>query len=48
MYTFLETMMDTLVLLPGFINFFQQANRHPSSPGKLTITFLAFGNYPLQ
>ncbi|KAL0398051.1 UNVERIFIED_CONTAM: putative protein S-acyltransferase 12 [Sesamum calycinum] len=42
LYTFLETMMDTLVLLPGFINFFQQAKRHSSSPGKLAITFLAF------
>ncbi|KAL0428685.1 UNVERIFIED_CONTAM: putative protein S-acyltransferase 12 [Sesamum radiatum] len=35
-------MMDTLVLLPGFMNFFQQAKRHSSSPGKLAITFLAF------
>ncbi|KAL7158976.1 hypothetical protein ABFS83_02G179300 [Erythranthe nasuta] len=42
LYTFLETLMDTLVLLPGFINFFQQANHHSSSPGKMAITFLAF------
>ncbi|KAL0464965.1 UNVERIFIED_CONTAM: putative protein S-acyltransferase 12 [Sesamum latifolium] len=42
LYTFLETMMDTLVLLPGFMNFFQQAKHHSSSPGKLAITFLAF------
>ncbi|XP_011082342.1 probable protein S-acyltransferase 12 isoform X1 [Sesamum indicum] len=42
LYTYLETMMDTLVLLPGFINFFQQAKRHSSSPGNLAITFLAF------
>lgn len=37
--------MDTLVLLPGFINFFQQAKHQSSSPGKLAITFLAFGNF---
>ncbi|KAL6493931.1 hypothetical protein OROGR_031840 [Orobanche gracilis] len=42
MYTFLETVMDTLLLLPGFMNFFHEADRHSSSPGKLAITFLAF------
>ncbi|XP_057778567.1 probable protein S-acyltransferase 12 [Salvia miltiorrhiza] len=42
LYTFLETMLDTLVLLPGFISFFRQAEHHSSSPGKLAITFLAF------
>ncbi|KAK6137052.1 hypothetical protein DH2020_029204 [Rehmannia glutinosa] len=42
LYTFLETVMDTLVLLPGFIKFFQQASHHSSSPSKLAITFLAF------
>ncbi|GFP88175.1 probable protein s-acyltransferase 12 [Phtheirospermum japonicum] len=42
LYTFLETVMNTLVLLPGFIKFFGQANHHSSSPGKLAITFLAF------
>ncbi|KAH6835597.1 DHHC-type zinc finger family protein [Perilla frutescens var. hirtella] len=42
LYTFLETMLDTLVLLPGFISFFQQANHHSNSPGTLAITFLAF------
>ncbi|KAI3444358.1 hypothetical protein Pfo_001023 [Paulownia fortunei] len=46
LYTFLETIMDTFVLLPGFINFFQQAKHHSSSPGKLAITFLAFDSIP--
>lgn len=46
LYTFLETMLDTLVLLPDFIRFFQQANHHSSSPGKLAITFLAFDSIP--
>ncbi|KAL8499585.1 hypothetical protein ACS0TY_019535 [Phlomoides rotata] len=41
-YTFLETLMNTLVLLPGFINFFQQAKHQSVSPGKLAVTFLAF------
>ncbi|KAL3622306.1 hypothetical protein CASFOL_033717 [Castilleja foliolosa] len=42
LYTFLETVMNTLVLLPGFINFFGQANHHSNKPGQLAITFLAF------
>ncbi|XP_042065089.1 probable protein S-acyltransferase 12 [Salvia splendens] len=42
LYTFLETMLDTFVLLPGFISFFRQAEHHFSSPGELAITFLAF------
>ncbi|GER48706.1 DHHC-type zinc finger family protein [Striga asiatica] len=41
-YTFVETVLDTLVLLPGFIKFFQQANHHSTSAGRLAITFLAF------
>lgn len=41
-------MLDTLVLLPGFISFFQQADHHSSSPGKLAITFLAFGKFPFS
>lgn len=42
-YTFLETLMDTLVLLPNFIKFFKEAVNHYSvSPGELAITFLAF------
>ncbi|KAJ7963442.1 S-acyltransferase [Quillaja saponaria] len=42
LYTFLETTMDTLVLLPRFINFFAEAKNHSSSPGNLAIMFLAF------
>ncbi|KAK4488698.1 hypothetical protein RD792_004475 [Penstemon davidsonii] len=45
LYTFLETLMDTLVLLPSFISFFQQVKNSSSSPGKLAVTFLAFGNF---
>ncbi|KAJ4728043.1 S-acyltransferase [Melia azedarach] len=42
LYTFLETTMDTLVLLPSFIKFFGKAKNHSSSPGNLAIIFLAF------
>lgn len=35
--------MDTLVLLPNFIQFFSEAINHSSSPGNLAIIFLAFG-----
>ncbi|XP_031263590.1 probable protein S-acyltransferase 12 [Pistacia vera] len=42
LYTFLETTMDTLVLLPSFIKFFGKAMNHSSSPGNLAIIFLAF------
>jgi len=35
--------MDTLVLLPNFIQFFSEAMNHSSSPGNLAIIFLAFG-----
>ncbi|CAI9101086.1 OLC1v1038332C1 [Oldenlandia corymbosa var. corymbosa] len=41
-YTFLETMLDTLALLPSFINFFEQAKHRSSSPADLAVTFLAF------
>ncbi|XAR62924.1 Protein S-acyltransferase [Bertholletia excelsa] len=41
-YTFMETTMDTLALLPSFIKFFREA-KHPSvSPGHLAVSFLAF------
>lgn len=40
--------MDTLVLLPGFVNFFRQAKHHSVSPGNLAATFLAFGNSSLR
>ncbi|KAL6982156.1 protein S-acyltransferase [Sarracenia purpurea var. burkii] len=42
LYTFLETIMDTSVLLPTFIKFFQKVMNHSASPGNLAVTFLAF------
>ncbi|KAB5527242.1 hypothetical protein DKX38_021089 [Salix brachista] len=42
LYTFMVTTMDTLVLLPGFINFFGEAKDHSSSPSDLAVIFLAF------
>ncbi|XP_077248445.1 DHHC-type zinc finger family protein [Tasmannia lanceolata] len=42
LYTFLETTLDTLVLLPRFIKFFGDAKNHSTSPANLAITFLAF------
>ncbi|KAJ6320149.1 hypothetical protein OIU76_005633 [Salix suchowensis] len=42
LYTFMVTTMDTLVLLPAFINFFGEAKDHSSSPGDLAVIFLAF------
>ncbi|KAG2725652.1 hypothetical protein I3843_01G076500 [Carya illinoinensis] len=42
LYTFLETTLDTLVLLPSFVKFFTESKNHSSSPGSLAITFLAF------
>ncbi|KAK3014916.1 hypothetical protein RJ639_009880, partial [Escallonia herrerae] len=41
-YTFLETTVDTLALLPSFIKFFREAKHHSISPSNLAITFLAF------
>ncbi|XP_010556619.1 PREDICTED: probable protein S-acyltransferase 12 [Tarenaya hassleriana] len=41
-YTFLETVLDTIVLLPSFIEFFSQAIMHSASPGKIAVLFLAF------
>ncbi|XVE77327.1 hypothetical protein DITRI_Ditri13aG0053600 [Diplodiscus trichospermus] len=43
LYTFLETTMDTIVLLPSFINFFGEAKNHSSTPANLAIIFVAFG-----
>ncbi|OMP08681.1 S-acyltransferase protein [Corchorus olitorius] len=34
--------MDTIVLLPSFINFFAEAKSHLSTPANLAIIFLAF------
>ncbi|KAB2597883.1 protein S-acyltransferase 12 [Pyrus ussuriensis x Pyrus communis] len=42
LYTFLETTMDTLVLLPNFIHFFSEATDHSESPGNLAVIFLTF------
>ncbi|CAN6466380.1 unnamed protein product [Victoria cruziana] len=42
LYTFLETTLDVLVLLPEFIKFFGEVKSHSSSPGNLAVTFLAF------
>uniref|UniRef100_A0A0D9WYM0 Protein S-acyltransferase n=1 Tax=Leersia perrieri TaxID=77586 RepID=A0A0D9WYM0_9ORYZ len=41
-YTFVETVLDTLVLLPSFIEFFQDESKRSSSPGDIAILFLAF------
>ncbi|XP_068634806.1 probable protein S-acyltransferase 12 [Aristolochia californica] len=42
LYTFLETTLDTLSLVPRFVKFFGEAKNHSASPGNLAITFLAF------
>ncbi|KAE8662440.1 putative protein S-acyltransferase 14 [Hibiscus syriacus] len=42
LYTFLETTLVTVVLLPSFINFFREAKNHSASPAKSAIIFLAF------
>lgn len=41
-YTFLETIMVILVLLPSVINLFSEAIHHSSSPGNLAVLFLSF------
>ncbi|VFQ70018.1 unnamed protein product [Cuscuta campestris] len=41
-YTFLETTLVTLSLLPGFITFFTDEEEIPGTPGTLATTFLAF------
>uniref|UniRef100_A0A6N2MZS3 Protein S-acyltransferase n=1 Tax=Salix viminalis TaxID=40686 RepID=A0A6N2MZS3_SALVM len=45
LYTFMVTTMDTLVLLPAFINFFGEAKDHSSSPSDLAVIFLAFAGH---
>ncbi|KAK0580274.1 hypothetical protein LWI29_000184 [Acer saccharum] len=42
LYTFLETTLDTLVLMPNFIEFFGKARDHSASPANLAVIFLAF------
>ncbi|PIA34870.1 hypothetical protein AQUCO_03700265v1 [Aquilegia coerulea] len=42
LYTFLETTLDTVALLPHFIKFFGEAKNRSVSPGALAITVLAF------
>jgi hypothetical protein len=48
-YTFAETVLDTLVLIPNFVEFFQDESRRSSSPGDTAILFVAFGKpfFPL-
>ncbi|KAF3641266.1 putative protein S-acyltransferase 12 [Capsicum annuum] len=41
-YTFLTTTLDTVVLLPSFVKFFQQAKNHSLSPGNIAVIFLVF------
>jgi palmitoyltransferase len=45
-YTFLETTLVTLVLMPHFIAFFSD-EEIPGTPGTLATTFLAFGMFLL-
>lgn len=42
LYTFLETILDTLSLLPHFIKLFGDAKNHSISTGNLAVTFIAF------
>ncbi|KAF8412068.1 hypothetical protein HHK36_000021 [Tetracentron sinense] len=42
LYTFLETTLDTLVLLPRFIKVFGEAKNRSTSPGNLAVMVLAF------
>ena len=42
-YTFFETLLDILVLLPSFIIFFQDESRRSNSASDIAILFLAFG-----
>lgn len=41
-YTFLETMLVTLALLPHFVAFFSDIEEESGSPGSLATTFLGF------
>ncbi|XP_028752303.1 probable protein S-acyltransferase 12 isoform X2 [Neltuma alba] len=41
LYTFLETTLDCLALVPSFIRFFGGAKNHSLSPGSFAIVFLA-------
>lgn len=41
-YTFLETILDSLSLFPHFIKFFEEATSRSSSAANLAITFIAF------
>ncbi|XP_076957424.1 putative protein S-acyltransferase 12 [Bidens hawaiensis] len=42
LYTFLETTLDTIVLLPSFLKFFKEATGHSTSARDLALTFLTF------
>lgn len=41
-YTFLETLLDTLALLPQIITLLGEAKKRSASPGNLAVTVLAF------
>lgn len=41
LYTFLETVLDCLALVPSFIRFFAGSNNHSLSPGGFAVIFLA-------
>ncbi|XP_061372861.1 probable protein S-acyltransferase 12 isoform X2 [Gastrolobium bilobum] len=41
LYTFLETTLDCLALVPSFIRFFDGAKNHSLSPGEFGVIFLA-------
>lgn len=47
LYTFLETTLVTLLLMPHFIAFFSD-EEIPGTPGTLATTFLAFGTFPIS
>ncbi|KAK4789061.1 hypothetical protein SAY86_020380 [Trapa natans] len=42
LYTFMETTLDALILLPSFIKFFSEAKDRSTSPAKLAVIFVAF------
>ncbi|GAB4844649.1 hypothetical protein Ancab_038051 [Ancistrocladus abbreviatus] len=46
LYTFLETTLDAVVLLPCIVKLFGKVKNHSSSPGSIAITFLAFDIVP--
>jgi hypothetical protein len=45
LYTFLETTLVSVSLLPHFIAFFSDVDDEGSLPGNLATTFLGFGKF---